>query len=61
MASGSTETTQHVMPDEEGLRFAFSASTPTLGDVALSENVELSTLNLRYEGYRLRDDAGGAQ
>jgi len=27
----------------------------------LSENVELSTLNLRYEGYRLRDDAGEAR
>ena len=27
----------------------------------MSENVELSTLNLRYEGYRLRDDAGEAR
>jgi len=27
----------------------------------LSENVELSTLNLRYEGYRLRDDASEAR
>ena len=27
----------------------------------MSENVELSTLNLRYEGYRLRDDASEAR
>ena len=27
----------------------------------MSENIELSTLNLRYEGYRLRDDAGEAR
>ena len=27
----------------------------------MSENVELSSLNLRYEGYRLRDDAGEAR
>lgn len=27
----------------------------------MSENVELSTLNLRYEGYRLRDDAREAR
>ena len=27
----------------------------------MSEDVELSTLNLRYEGYRLRDDATEAR
>ena len=27
----------------------------------MSENVELSTLNLRYEGYLLRDEAGEAR
>ena len=27
----------------------------------MSENVELSSLNLRYEGYRLRDDATEAR
>jgi hypothetical protein len=27
----------------------------------LNENVELSTLNLRYEGYRLRDNASEAR
>ena len=27
----------------------------------MSENVELSSLNLRYEGYRLRDDASEAR
>jgi len=61
VAAASTETTQHGLSSEEGIRFTFSASTSTLGDVALSENVELSSLNLRYEDYRLRDAAGEAR
>ena len=32
-----------------------STSKSTLGDVVMSENVELSTLNLRYQGYRLSE------
>ena len=55
------ETTQHRRSPRGSITFWVFCTSTRLRRVSMSEIVELSSLDLRYEGHRLRDDAREAR